>query len=247
MVSLQRTLEYVDVSEEQVPFEVEPFAELYQRWCFVRVVEALLSLGFRFEGSVGRLTTPLYHHPVPYQVNCLLTHPRIPGMHLQVWYERRYPSSETAGRHLYGLEKRYREGRTPVRDATRRTPDIALEFFREGEVVPRVVTLDPTLKESVTKFEYLQQIRSFVEGDVDPADPNRRAGRPVVVAAWGIHPGEDGDTRLVRLDVDESYTKGFLMLRPEADRASVRLLPRSLARIFFECGLTPELLLQSDS
>lgn len=240
MVRLQRTLEYVDVSEEHVPFEVEPFAELYQRWCFVRVIEALLALGFRFEGGVGRLTTPLYHHPVPHQVNGVLTHPSVPGVRLHVWYERRYPRSVTAGQHLYGLEQRYRDGRTPVRDATRRTPDIALEFFREGEVVPRVVTLDPTLKKNdVAKFDYLQQIRSFVEGDVDPADANGRAGRPVVVAAWAIHPGEEDDTRLVTLDVDDAWDKGFLMLRPEPSRASVRQLPHSLALIFWKCGLTP--------
>lgn len=247
MARLQRTLEYVDVSEERMPFEVEPFAELFQRWCFVRVVKALLALGFRFEGSVGRLTTPLYHHPVPYQINCVMTHQKMPDVHIKVWYERRYPRSATAGRHLYGLEQRYTEGRTPVRAATRRTPDIALEFFREGEAVPRVVTLDPTLKNSPdgrgSKFDYLQQIRSFVDGDVDPADPSGRAGRPVVVAAWGIRPGYEDDANLVELDVDESYNKGFLVLRPEPSRASVRQLPHSLARIFWKCGLTPEQLI----
>lgn len=64
---LDHLLDYVDVSD--LPFEVEAFNKLYERWCFVRVVEALLYIGFDFVGDSGRRTTHFYKNPIPGEPN----------------------------------------------------------------------------------------------------------------------------------------------------------------------------------
>jgi|GEM_PF-5257355 len=235
---MSRAIRFVDTSEERIPYEVEPFNEVYARWCFVQVVEALLSLGFEFQNEDGLRTTPFYHHPVPHQVNCVMAHPALAEVRVDVWYERRYPLYDPQSGHLYGVETRVEEGRTeytrvdpslggsPVE--AKRTPDIALEIFKPGEVVPTIVTLDPTLGGSKDKYEYRDSIRSLVEGDYEP---NGEESRRIVGATWGIRPGGKHEHPFIqhRKRVRPDWRSGYLLLRPDTE--TIRTLPDSLGKI----------------
>jgi hypothetical protein len=235
---LARAIRFVDTSEESVPYEVEPFNEIYARWCFVQVVEALLVLGFEFLNEDGLRTTPFYQNPVPHQINCVMVHRALGGIHVDVWYERRYPLYDSGVLHLYGVETRVEEGRTEYKridpslggspEQAKRTPDIALEIFKAGEDIPTIITLDPTLGSSEDKYEYRDSIRSLLDGDLEP---DGEESRKIVGAAWGIKPGGKGDGRPVihRKGARPDWRSGFLQLRPE--ELSISALPDSLGAI----------------
>lgn len=241
---LDFTLRFVDTDESSVPFEVDAFHALYERWCFVKVVEALTEIGFSFGRNGEPETVPFYHHPVPHQCNCKMWSDRTPGVKLEVWYERRYPKYKSGEKQLYGLETRYREGRTSYKHVNpnnwkpKVTPDITLEFKDQhsSSPVPEIVTLDPTLGEvKPSKYEYLEAIRAFNE-----TEPNSRESKRIVRAAWGIHPGpnrQDLDS-YIEIDQKNDYSKGFIRLRPT--EGSTNSLPEILDQILHEVGLFEE-------
>jgi hypothetical protein len=237
---LDFTLRFVDTNESAIPFEVDAFHALYERWCFIQVVEALRDIGFSFERDGEPRTTPFYRHPDPHCCNCTMWSERAPGARMEVWYERRYPKYNSSEPRLYGLETRYQEGRTSyskVRSdewSPKVTPDIALEFIDEqsSSQVPEVVTLDPTLGGvHESKYEYRDAIRCFQE-----TEPYSRESRRIVRAAWGIHPGSDEEVdHYYSLDQHDDYSKGFIVLRPTDESTSA--LPEILDRILCEVGL----------
>jgi hypothetical protein len=236
---LSHTFDYADTSEDRIPFEVESFQEIYQRWCFVRIIDALQEIGFEFTGSEGRRTTPFYHNPVPHQINAEMVHPRLPGRRLFVWYERTYPIYSEEVPHLYGVETRYAQGRTrydavdPARvgklfGKAKRSPDIALEIFNGADPVPLVVTLDPTLGNSKSKYDYRESIRSLVDGDLEN---DQRESRRIVTAAWGVRPGGEHTVTFLEHAAPQNpdYREGFIVLRPNHESSGA--LSASLAAI----------------
>lgn len=234
-------LRYVDTDEDCVPFEVDAFHALYERWCFVKMVEALKLIGFKFTKE-GIEVTPLYHHPVSHQVNCEMVHDRLPTTLLKVWYDRRYPKYEN--RLQYGLETRYRQGRTSYEQVDpddwgrpKRTPDIALEFWdTTQQQSPDIVTFDATLGSSKsilrTKYEYREAIRCF-----HSHEEKGKESRKIVRAAWAIHPESSREklTSYFDLDQDNNFTKGSIILRP--DKKSEDMLPQTLRTILEQTGL----------
>jgi len=238
---LDFTLRSVDTDEDAVPFEVDAFHALYQRWCFIQVIEALKEIGFRFINDDGPATTPFYHHPVPHQCNVRMWSERAPEYELEVWYERRYPKYNPKASHLYGVETRYRQGRTSYRHVRpnnykpKATPDIALEFkdTASSSLVPEIVTLDPTIGNNhPSKYEYREAIRCF-----NTTEPGSRESRRIVRAAWGIFPqrGQEEVSNYIVFDQSGDFSKGFLVLRPTGK--STNSLAQSLELILLEVGL----------
>lgn len=238
---LDFTLRSVDTNRDAVPFEVDAFHALYERWCFIQVVEALKAIGFEFVSEGEPETTPFYHHPVPHQCNARMRNERAPEFQLEVWYERRYPKYDPQESRLYGLETRYTEGKTsyqkvrPDNWRPKVTPDIALEFkeVTSSTLVPEIVTLDPTLGSvHADKYEYREAIRCF-----NTREPNSRESRRIVRASWGIHPerGSEDVSSYMKLDQDNDFSKGFIVLRPTEE--SVNALAQSLDRILSKVGL----------
>ena len=84
---LDHLLDYVDVSN--LPFEVEAFNTLYERWCFAHVVQALCEIGFEFVEDDGRRTTQFYMNPIPDEINCKMIHEGCQSMILEVWYDKK--------------------------------------------------------------------------------------------------------------------------------------------------------------
>lgn len=237
---LDFTLRYVETDEASVPFEVDPFHALYERWCFIQVIEALQDIGFTFARGGEPAVVPLYHHPTPHQVVCKMYHKQLPRKELEVWYERRYPKFDYTRDRRYGLETRYREGRTtyqqvnPVRRKPRpkRTPDIALEFTNPQTMdSPDIITLDPTLGFRQDKHEYRKAIRCFHKTD------NEGESLKIVKAAWGIYPRRSKPevSEYMVLDQNNKYSKGFIILRPNED--SLSALRESLQTILNEVGI----------
>ena len=107
---LDFTLRSVDTDEDAVPFEVDAFHALYQRWCFIQVIEALKAIGFKFVSDGEPETTPFYHHPVPHQCNARMLNGRAPELELEVWYERRYPKYNSQGHDSMGLKPGIEKG-----------------------------------------------------------------------------------------------------------------------------------------
>ena len=219
---LTDTLDYVlgYVDGNTVPFEVQAFWQLYERWTFLQVVLALQTLGFRIRGRRQR-TTEFYRHPVPNKVNCEMRHPDLPDMTLEVWFGKKYPSMVSNTDYYdadrpYGLEKRY--GRTSY-SGWKDWPDIALEFHSDSSSSsPLIIILDPTLRgrrpppsgptdKVEDKYEYLDAIRSFV--DTDEKNHSQR----LVRASWGVSPTFQGDQPFM-LEVPGDYSRGFVHLRP---------------------------------
>ena len=223
--SLQRladTLDYVlgYVDGDTVPFEVQAFWKLYERWCFIQVIQALQACGFTVVKGTRR-APHFYRHPVPDAVNCEMHHPALDGTVLEVWYDKRYPQLwSNAGafdrERPYGLERRH--GRSSYRGGKNR-PDIVLEFHgHRSRAQPDIVILDPTIRaqrpppqgpmdKAEDKYDYAEAIRSFVETD------NRGHSVPRVRASWGITPSFKG-TAPYALAEDGDFTKGFVHLRP---------------------------------
>ncbi len=252
---MEMLLQFVDASEEAIPFEVQAFHKLYQHWCFVHIVEAMTKLGFRFVDEEGRRTTPFYKNPVPNDVNCRFIHPLRGGYIIEVFYERRYERARELQRSFrrggrppldqmerpYGLENRsrpytrYRGGKN--------NPDIVLERHACGDdlkrpygSVPEIITLDPTLAWPGSsddawdpKYEYEEAIRSFVSQKSD------RESMRIVQAAWGI----STDIRKVsapfceQLD-PQNHQFGFIQLRPT--EACLDALPHTLEAILRSTG-----------
>jgi len=238
---LDFTLRSVDTNRDAVPFEVDAFHALYERWCFIQVIEALKAIGFKFVSDGEPETTPFYHHPVPHQCNARMLNGRAPELELEVWYERRYPKYNSQEPRLYGLETRYREGRTSYRKVRpdnwrpKVTPDIALEFkdVTSSTLVPEIVTLDPTLGNvHASKYEYREAIRCF-----NSKEPDGRQSKRIVKASWGIHPdrGQESIDSYYKLDQQNDFTRGFIVLRPTAE--SIDALAKTLNLILCEAGL----------
>jgi hypothetical protein len=246
---LDALMEFVEASEEAVPFEVQAFNKAYEHWCFIRVAEALREVGFEFLDEQKRTVTTFYRNPVPDQVNARMIHPDSPGKILELWYEREYPALRSpkdyfSEKRPYGLERRGL-GYTDYRNE-KRSPDIALEWHdaSEGEVVlgraPRIITLDPTLRpprpalqergeKAEEKYEYEQALRSFVDEGPDGKSEQ------IVDAAWGISPHlEAGTDTYVEQPASTDPRFGFIILRPET--GSLRFLPDTLEKIIKEAG-----------
>jgi hypothetical protein len=237
---LDFTLRYVEADEASVPFEVDPFHALYERWCFIQVVEALQDIGFTFARGGEPAVVPFYHHPTPHQAVCKMYHDQLPGKELEVWYERRYPKFDCNRDRRYGLETRYRDGRTDYQHVNpaegkrrpKRTPDIALEFTNPQTMEsPDIVTLDPTLGFRKDKYEYRDAIRCFHKKD------DRGESLKIVKAAWGIYPrrSKPDVSKYISLDQHDNYSKGFIILRPTED--SLSALRESLKTILSEVGI----------
>lgn len=241
---LADTLDYVlgYVDGDDVPFEVQAFWHLYERWCFLEVLRALQALGFRFAQG-GRLASDFYRHPVPGHVNGEFRHPDLPGTTLEVWYGKTYPTVRKETDYYdvarpYGLDKRV--DRNPY-TGWKTSPDIALEFHAgHGRTCPDIVTLDPTLRGQRPgaggpgdtpehKYEYLDALRSFV--DTDAAGYSRQ----LVRAAWGMSPVRKGGGHT--LDRDSDVRRGFVHLRPGDDAEAT--LVDALGTILRGAGLLP--------
>lgn len=232
---LDHLLDYVDVSD--LPFEVEAFNKLYERWCFVRVVEALLDIGFEFVGDSGRRTTHFYKNPIPGEPNCMMHHAECEGELLEVWYDKEYNVLKNEHGYYnkerpYGLEKRgihksrYR--------GWKNRPDISLEFHKrksKKEIVkggvPKIFIFDPTLgspKSRGEKYEYKDGIRHF------EIENSNGKSKKVVKSSWGIWPGrKDGESWLTKEGEGGSMEHGFVHLR--AEEGSISQLPKTINRI----------------
>jgi hypothetical protein len=238
---LDHLLDYVDVSN--LPFEVEAFNTLYERWCFVRVVQALCEVGFEFVGDGGRRTTQFYKNPIPSKKNCEMYHKKIDNMVLEVWYDKEYNVLEKENGNYdedrpYGVEKRglYRSRYRGWKNR----PDISLEFHEtnsEGEIVkggvPKIFTFDPTLaspKRSKEKYEYKDGIRHFVVTGADGKS------KKIVESAWGIWPGSPGGEEWVTEERGGgSMEHGFIHLRAEEE--SIEELPKTIQGILESRGV----------
>ena len=228
-------LSYVDASD--LPFEVEAFNVLYERWCFVRVIEALKEIGFSFSGAQDRRTTMFYNNPIPNEVNCTMAHDQCSEKVLQVWYEREYPVLKKKDGYYdtdfpYGLEKRGAHRSTY--GGWKNRPDIALEFhdcLEDKTIIrgrcPSIITLDPTLgspQKRQDKYEYKEGIRSFVD------EGEEGESMKIVAAAWGISPIQPDDPeRMVTVPEKDYWKHGFIYLRP--DDRSLERLPQTLDAI----------------
>jgi hypothetical protein len=237
---LDFTLRFVETNEASVPFEVDPFHALYERWCFIQVVEALQDIGFTFARGGEPAVVPLYHHPTPHQAVCTMYHEQLPGKELEVWYERRYPKFDYSRDRRYGLETRYKERRTTYQEVNparrncrpKRTPDIALEFKDlQSMDSPDIITLDPTLGFRQDKYEYRDAIRCFHKTN------DRGKSLKIVRAAWGISPrrSESELSDYTIFDQNDDYRRGFIVLRPTEE--SLAALRTSLLSILIEVGI----------
>ena len=243
---LLERIRFANYSPEAFPFEVEPWNVLYERWCLVRVVDALRKLGFKDAGTPEMRGALLYNRPIANRVYQTFTHPALPGERLEVWFARRYPIPQAAG-YMFGLETRTQNHRTtyphvsngiPLARA-KRTPDITLEFYPDGEQVPRIVTLDPTLSLDsdvhAEKYEYRESIRSFVA-----VDPDDRQSLRIVKAAWAICPGEPNPAAYLSPRAPK-HRHGMIVLRPDPTSPSVDSLPGSLLKILRSSDAAPAL------
>ena len=239
---IKGSLEYIDRS--QIPFEVHAFQKVYEHWCFVKVVKALLKLEFEFADSAGLRSTLFYQHPIPNEVNCILVHPRLPGKRLEIWYDRKYATlkSHTDSydrKRPYGVEKRSRTlNRFP---SWKSRPDIVLEFHdNESTYLPAIVTLDPTLRKPrptddiyaqnrEDKYDYLETIRSFTERDEYTGESLR-----LVKAAWGIWPGNLTNQTTTTMEEGDNFERGFIHLRPSDELLDQ--LPETLSHILRHSG-----------
>lgn len=245
---VDRILSYVDTTA--IPNAIQAFNRLYEHWCFIQVVEALLKLDFVFVQREGRRKTDFYWHPVRGEVNCELTHPTLPEVILEIWYERKYPKLKRPTDYYdpnrpYGLEKRgWQYSRY---SGWKDCPDIALEFHdRSQGDPPKIVTLDPTLRAPrpqptdpndphEDKYDYQEAIRSFKN-----RDPNTGESLRIVQAAWGISPWgrrkTDGSEPYT-LEHKNDFQRGFIHLRPDTD--SRDSLPRTLKTILTSVNILP--------
>ena len=236
---LDRELRYANVpSSEENLSGVEAFNKLYERWCFVKIVEALLEIGFRFEQGKDWERTPYYQNPRPNDINCEMWHPDIPpSVHLEVWYDKLYQrldrENEDYERGPYGLEKASGQGS----ESSKRKPDIALEFHRKDARCPDIVIFDATTGpkkdgEENEKYRYKESIRSFVETD------SYGKKLKIVKAAWGIHPRWNSRRPQDWVDPEyDHYEKGFIVLQPNEE--SVRCLAKSVGKILSEVDILP--------
>ena len=247
---VDRILSHVDTTA--IPNAIQAFYRLYEHWCFIQVVEALLMLDFDFVLHEGRRKTDFYWHPVRGEVNCELTHPTLPGVVLEIWYERKYPTLRHTTDYYdpnrpYGLEKRgWQYSRY---NGWKNWPDIALEFHNRGKGgPPKIITLDPTLRAPrpqpkdpddphEDKYDYQEAIRSFVDRDANTGESLR-----IVGAAWGISPWSrtrrktDGSEPYT-LDQKEDFQRGFIHLRPDTN--SRDSLPQTLRSILASVDILP--------
>lgn len=240
---LDQALRHIDRSH--IPFEVHAFHKLYEQWCFFKVVHALLDLGFAYERGSEMRSTLFYHHPIPNQINCILSHPRLPDMRLEVWYDRAYTvlrSSTDAfdKARPYGVENR--SWTLNKFQSSKNKPDIVLEFHEEDRTDrPMIVTLDPTLRKPQEskhrlnqrheeKYFYLETVRSFVERNIHTGESVR-----LVKAAWGIWPGRLDNPKTHTLD-EGDFERGFIHLRP--DNHLEEALPLTIKKILAHAGIT---------
>ena len=246
---LDALMDFVDVSEESIPFEVQAFNKAYEHWCFLHTIRALREVGFSFLEKEGRHVTPFYQNPVPDSVNARMIHPSCPGRILEVWYEKQYQPLWNENGYFntdrpYGLERRGLD----YTDYTgnKRCPDIALEWHRassNGEMTPgatpRIITLDPTLRSprpamadggqtAEDKYDYKRALRSFVE-----EGPNGKS-KEIVDAAWGISPHLQAGRNTHVHRSSSGSTFGFAFLRPSAN--SLEAFPNTLQSILDAAG-----------
>jgi len=246
---LDALMDFVDASQDSIPFEVQAFNKAYEHWCFLHTIRGLQEIGFSFKDDGGRHVTPFYQNPVPDAVNAQMTHPARPGRVLEVWYEKQYQPLWKENGYFdtdrpYGLERRGLNytGYT----GNKRCPDIALEWHHassEGRIAsgttPRIITLDPTLRSprpamtdggrrAEDKYDYKRALRSFVEEGPDGKS------KEIVDAAWGISPHlQAGSEKHVHRPSSNS-TFGFAFLRPR--KGSLAAFPDTLEMIIREAG-----------
>lgn len=239
---VQRSLGTSAVTEETAPMRTGSFSQLYQRWCFRRVVEALKSedVGFEIVADHGRAEDALYGHPLQNRRYCTMRlrdpeHPWRDDLRLEVWYERRYPFADprtkeqrqTAQRNgisftpveTYGFENRpgYRSGFSSGGWSDyKHRPDISLEFTSarlNGRSSPRIVTLDPTL----SNFEpRLKEKFAYAENLRAFHEEDLGESRQIVVAAWALYPGaSDKDSPKPKGPRAARRSQGFCPLHPQ--------------------------------
>lgn len=190
----------------------EPTNKIYERWCTLRVIQALFDLGFHRSKSSGvdpSVCSLARAESDAGGKGLDLEHPRLRG-YLRVRLEPRYcfgsDAEKEEGGAAFGAEDRYRQGRSSV-NARKSNPDVALEHWTPGAEVPRIVTLDPTTsrvsKHLAEKYIYYDTLRSFVTCGVEGESAR------IVAASWALYPGEEGG-------------RPYEQEMPEADHAEVK-------------------------
>lgn len=243
---LDQALRYID--ESQIPFEVHAFQKVYEHWCFIKIVEALLEIGFTYDASEGLKSTLFYQHPIPNQINCTLKHPQLPRKRMEVWYDRSFEvlrnrTDSYDRKRPYGVEMRSRVLNPFIDFRAKNRPDIVLEIHEDNTTSsPSILTFDPTLRQPRSrlnsqtqdvedKYHYQKLIRSF-----EQTDPRTRESLCLVKSSWGIWPGDLDNLDTITLD-EEDYELGFIHLRPEADL--LKALPKTLQKILIRADVLP--------
>lgn len=225
LARIDRILNYINVSDEVIKFQIAPFQEVYERWCLLKIISALEAIGFRKISSASK--SPLYGNPRFNSQYCELEHPQDPGLSLKVYFEKKHQfidSTWTEG--SYGFWKpAYKE--EPMRE-WKHAPDISLEFFRDLSY-PYIVTFDPTLGgKSIwsDKYKYKKTIRA-----------NTLQGYAYIVkAAWAISPGQERHSSFpFHDDEDAGFTEGTIFLNHI--RESQKALYVTLRKILMSNGL----------
>ena len=246
-----RSLTLEAVSDETHPLTVAAFSELYERWCFRQVAEALRGeVGFDLVEEGDRL--PFYGRPEPDALHARLVHSYHGGLELEIWCGRRYElghlygkPKEKGGHYVpYGYENRKNRGwKKGPEDGRKHFPDIALEFRHpsfQGGTLPLIVTLDPTLSKDDNhpgrglraKLRYREYLRAFNEND--PNNPG--TSLPLAAASWAIYPGEDEESDVTNVF---DYEAGFLPLSPSSVDALAAHLRRILEQtVYSRLGLS---------
>jgi hypothetical protein len=223
---IKDSVEFIDTSSEVIPFQVSPFQDSYEKWCLFQVCQALEKIGFSLI-SRGELT-PFYKKPSQNSVFCEMHNPAQPGLHVKVFYERKYePVDLNSDKYSFGFWAPLRNHLPP--EERKRTPDIALEFYKDKRPYPLIFTLDPTLGGNWrNKYLYRETIR-LNDGSSD--------GLSIVKAAWAITPGrdlEDGQ-RYVRMHDHINFCQGTITLNHLQD--SQEKLCETLIKIIDKSGL----------
>lgn len=238
---IDHLLSYVDKSD--LPFEVEAFNVLYEKWCFFKIIESLEKIGFDFVKGYKPTPTPFHKNPIKDKVHCKMKSEKCENKVLEVWYEKKYNAVESKTDNFekdrpYGLEKRGAHRSTY--SGGKNKPDISLEFHEHkggGEIVkgkcPQIIILDPTLgspKNHRDKYDYRKAIRKLT------GKPGKEGAKKVVKASWGISPmNPDNEERMVTVPDEDYWRHGFICLRP--DNKSTSLLHENIENIFSSVGI----------
>jgi hypothetical protein len=163
-----------------IEHSVEPYNQLYQRWVYLKVEEALLKIGCKIKNKKDSTTFV----PIPESSEFISDFFDVDKIVLN--YEKQYAIEKPEG---FGVIKN-KYLNDFIRNKSK--PDISIELFQFESKFPLIITIDATISNN---SNHIREKQSYLNNIVYYKNKNNK--QDIVCASWVFHPaGKENDIKI---------------------------------------------------